>query len=464
MIHYDKRGLATTAKTQYAVDAFDAAVDEFLGQGREATVIVGRLERLDSEMVIGQCLRGYFMKLGSRLHLEVMALDCLSRAKILADDANEQERKHVDALSFWCAGDLRRTKATWEEILIDHPLDILAFRLAHNLHFFVGDLAAMRDSPTRIMARWSDAVPGYGYLLGCRAFALEESGYALAGEPFGRRAVEMNEADIWAGHAVAHCLEAMGRRIDGITWITAHSEAWRMRGPFANQVWWHRSLHYLELESYQDVLDAFDTEFWPAPSEDNTDITNATSILMRLVMLGVDVENRWETIAEVCAGRVGDCLRSFNDLHFLMGLAMSDRYEEAGCIVERMRGFADENARKGTTSALVARDVGVPIAEAILAYAKRDYQGVIERMLLVRQHMVPLGGSWAQRDVWVRMLIDAARRGGEFNLARALLAERVSEQPTSAPSWKIYGDVLERVGETTHAATARARATALLAA
>ena len=100
------------------------------------------------------------------------------------------------------------------------------------------------------------------------------------------------------------------------------------------------------------------------------------------------------------------------------------------------------------------------VAEAILAYAKGEYHDVIERMLSVRHHMVPLGGSWAQRDVWVGMLIDAACRGGQANLARALLAERVSEKPTSAPSWKIYGDALEQVGETSHAATARARAVA----
>ena len=105
----------------------------------------------------------------------------------------------------------------------------------------------------------------------------------------GRRAVEINESDVWAGHCVAHVLEGMGRRQDGIEWIDSHEEAWKKRGIFARHMWWHRALHYLELERFDDVLAAFDREYWPEPTEDNIDLTNASSMLMRLAMLGVDV-------------------------------------------------------------------------------------------------------------------------------------------------------------------------------
>lgn len=463
MLH-DKRALAITASNQEAVDAFDETVEEYLGNGREAAVVLGRLAKLDPDMIMGQVLRGYFMALPSRLHLVPETLDCLAKARALAPSATNRERKHVDALAAWCDGDLKRALAVWEDILLDDPHDILAFRLAHHLHFFIGDLPAMRASTARAMPRWSEDVPGYGYVLGCRAFALEENGDPVAGEPMGRRAVELNEQDIWAGHAVAHCLETLGRRHDGITWITAHADAWRKRGPFANHLWWHRSLHYLELDRHDDVLDAFDNEFWTEPSEDNTDIGNATSVLMRLSMLGVDVGDRWESVAGVCAGRVGDCLRPFNDLHFLMGTAMSGRLEQADGIVAAMRRFAEENAGKGVTTAEIARDAGLPVAEAIVAYARGDHARVVERMMGIRYHMVPLGGSWAQRDCWIRMLIDSARKDGQNGLARALLAERVSEYPVSAPSWRLYADALDKCGEAREADAARAKAATLMAA
>jgi hypothetical protein len=212
------------------------------------------------------------------------------------------------------------------------------------------------------------------------------------------------------------------------------------------------------------VLDAYDRQFWTEPSEDNIDIGNASSMLMRLAMLGIDVGERWNSIAQVCAGRVHDRLRPFNDLHFVMALAMAGRRAEAETIVASMNDFAATHREDRTSIAPVYRDAGIPVAEAILAYAARDYARVVAIMLDARYRMRPLGGSWAQRDVWVRMLLDAALKDGQSALARALLAERTAESPTSAPSWKLYAEALERCGAADDARAARAKAAALLAA
>ena len=81
-----------------------------------------------------------------------------------------------------------------------------------------------------------------------------------------------------------------------------------------------------------------------------------------------------------------------------------------------------------------------------------------------RYRMLPLGGSWAQRDVWVRLLIDAAVKDGQYAYARALLAERTTDCPTSIPSWRMYASALEACGENGEAKAARARVMDLLAA
>ena len=453
----DKRGLPMTASSQAAVDAFDACVDAFLASGRDAGLLLKGIAEVDPDMVMGQCLRGYFLRLPAQAHLTAQSPAALAKAESLAAQGTERERMHVRALAAWCAGDIRRTNRIWDDILLDHPHDILAMRLAHTMHFFLGDLARMSDSMARVMPRWSEDVPGYGFVLGCRAFSLEENSDFVPAEAFGRRAVEINENDIWAGHCVAHVLEAQGRRQDGIDWVDAHEDAWRKRGVFAHHMWWHRALHYLELERFDAVLDAYDRQFWAEPSAagvdrppsskdrrvtthasvDNIDITNASSMLMRLHMLEIDVGDRWDSVAKVCAGRVHDRLRPFNDLHFVMALAMAGRSGEAETLLASMRDFARTHRGDGTTIAEVYGDAGIPVAEAILAYAARDFARTVEIMLDARYRMLPLGGSWAQRDVWVRMLIDAALRDGQDSLARALLAERTAANPESAPSWKL---------------------------
>lgn len=129
-----------------------------------------------------------------------------------------------------------------------------------------------------------------------------------------------------------------------------------------------------------------------------------------------------------------------------------------------MRAFAEANRGDATvTRADIYRDAGIPVAEAILAYADKDYGRVVDIMGDARYRMRPLGGSWAQRDCWVRMFVDAAVRDGQDGLVRALLAERTAANPTSAPSWRAYGDVLQRLGATPDAARAHAQAESLLA-
>jgi tetratricopeptide (TPR) repeat protein len=316
----------------------------------------------------------------------------------------------------------------------------------------------------RVMPHWSDGVPGYGFVLGCRGFSHEENSEFEPAERLGRRAVEINENDIWAGHCVAHVLEAQGRRREGIAWVDEHEEAWKKRGVFAHHMWWHRALHYLELERFDDVMVAYDRQFWAEPSEDNIDIGNASSMLMRLAMLGIDVGGRWGSIAKVCAGRVEGRLRPFNDLHFVMALAMAGRRAEAEAILASMKDFAAAYGDDDNVSlAPIYHDAAIPVAEAILAYAAGDYARTVAIMQEARYGMLPVGGSWAQRDVWLRMLIDAAMKDGRNALARALLAERTAECPTSAPSWKLYATALDRCGAADAARTARDKAAALLA-
>lgn len=463
-MYYDKRGLAYTASSQTAVDAFDDSVDEFLASGRDTGRLLKRIGEVDPDMIMGQVLRGYFYKLPALPHLSAMSGDALAAAEALAPGATDRECKHVAALAAWCHGDIRSMNAIWETILVDHPHDIMALRIAHTMHFFLGDLAHMRDSMARVMPRWNVSVPGYGYVLGCRAFSLEENHDFAQAEPMGKLAVEINEDDVWAGHCVAHVLEGMGRRKEGIEWVDAHEEAWKKRGTFAHHMWWHRALHYLEYEQFDAVLDAFDNQFWTGPSEDNTDIGNGSSMLMRFDLLGIDVGDRWQPIAEICAKRIDTRLRPFNDLHYIMALTMAGRRADAEAMLASMRDFAAANADKGVTLAAVYRESAIPVAKAILAHGAKDYAKVVEIMMPARYRMLPLGGSWAQRDVWERMLIHAVIKDGQHSLARVLLAERTDMAPTSGPSWNMYADALDANGELEEARTARAKATELLAA
>uniref|UniRef100_UPI0019547FED hypothetical protein n=1 Tax=Enterobacter hormaechei TaxID=158836 RepID=UPI0019547FED len=88
--------------------------------------------------------------------------------------------------------------------LDDSPRDLLAFKLSHALRFMGGDRAGMLAASTRFERRWSAATPGFGFVLGCHAFAIEETGDYATAERLGRRAVEIEPDDAWGIHAVSH--------------------------------------------------------------------------------------------------------------------------------------------------------------------------------------------------------------------------------------------------------------------
>ena len=91
-------------------------------------------------------------------------------------------------------------------------------------------------------AGWSEDIPGYASILACRCFAQEEAGNYLAAEPSGRRAMELDPADLWAAHAVAHVMESQGRRSEGIEWLATLAPNWEGSHNLQHHLWWHCAL------------------------------------------------------------------------------------------------------------------------------------------------------------------------------------------------------------------------------
>lgn len=52
----------------------------------------------------------------------------------------------------------------WEDILVEHPLDVLALKFAHDTYFYLGNSCQIRDSIARVLPQWKPTVPLYGYL------------------------------------------------------------------------------------------------------------------------------------------------------------------------------------------------------------------------------------------------------------------------------------------------------------
>jgi tetratricopeptide (TPR) repeat protein len=459
-MHTDRRGLPLTAISADAAARYDGVMDGYLAFSRDTGAYLKDALAADPTMPMALCTRGYFFKLFCSPAFEARAA---KSSQDVADavarrGATERERLHAAALAAWCAGEFEQAAALLEDILLDHPRDILAHKIAHFLYFYLGDAERMRDSIARTLHAWDERVPGYGYVLGMHAFGLEETGAYRAAEATGRRAVDINPGDIWAVHAVAHVMEMQGRHRDGVAWTLSGETAWEGCNNFAFHVWWHRALFLLELGQYDDVLALYDRRIRAEPTEEYLDMVNAAALLWRLEDEGVAVGNRWAELGERAEKRRDDRLLAFVDAHFAMALAASGRTESARAMPASMATAA------AGTEAPVFREIGRPLCEAIIAYRAGAHDRVVDLLLPIRYGIRRLGGSHAQRDLFARMLIESAIAAGRLKLARALLAERTAQKPNSPWSWRSAARVHDGLGEPDEATRARARAVSCLGA
>ena len=428
----DRRGLPVTAEHAEAVAHLDAAIESFCGLRRDPGEHLKLALGVEPDLLMGHVLRGYFALLFAKRELVPRGVQAAEKAAAIVARASAapRERLHLKALRHWSEGRLREAAAALEAVLADHPRDLLAARIAQYLYFYMGMSDAMRDSIGRILPAWDRAVPGCGFVLGCHAFALEETGDYAAAEKAGRDAIGHNHADVWAAHAVAHVCEMQNRVADGIAWLDALQRGWDDINNFIYHVHWHRCLFLLELEHYDEVLERYDREVRAESTDEHLDISNAVALLWRLEQLGVDVGDRWGELAVQSRRHVDDHALVFPDVHYVMALAATA--DDAG-LDAWLRSARNYAATSREHEAAVMAEIGLPLAEAVVAHRRGDWSRVVVTLLPVRHAIVRIGGSHAQRDLFQRLLIDAGLRAGRADVAASLLPERARRR--SSDGW-----------------------------
>jgi hypothetical protein len=226
---------------------------------------------------------------------------------------------------------------------------------------------------------------------------------------------------------VAHVLEVQGRTEDGIAWMTANPEAWSRDSFFAVHNWWHLALYHLDREEMDEVFGLFDGPIFGARSNVALDLIDASALLWRLKLRDVEVGDRWKAVADNWSNLVPAGLYAFNDLHAAMAFIGAGRPGALGDVLE-----AQAKAMQGTgDNAVFTREVGRPATLAFKAFADGDYAECVALLQAVIPIANRFGGSHAQRDLLDLTLVEAALRGGDRSLARALAAERSQAKPNS---------------------------------
>ena len=165
-------------------------------------------------------------------------------------------------------------------------------------------------------------------------------------------------------------------------------------------------------------------------------LIDASALLWRLDLRGIDVGDRWQSVAHNWAalGEAGAGFYAFSDIHAVLALIRGGETDRLAATFDAM-----ERAAAGPgDNATFTRDVGLPVSRAFKAFADGDFKRTAELLLRVLPDAYRFGGSHAQRDLLDLTLIEAAFRAGDASLARALTAERRLAKPASPASEALF--------------------------
>ena len=454
----DSRGLPITCSNAEALEIYDSALTDLWNYRMAAPkVLKGALE-LAPDFPMALIVRGYVMSMLESVVVRPKMLASVEAARAaLPSDAN-REHMHANALECLASGDINGACMNWENILAEHPHDLLALKMHHHTAFWTGRAYAIRNTVTGVFDAWDESIPGYSFVLAMMCFAFEECGDYAQAEPFGRRAIEMNGDDLWAIHSVAHVLEMQGRLDEGIALIDRDPAEWADRNPFQGHNWWHLALFALEKADYDLVLKTYDEKIITSNTEFFLDIQNGASLLKRLELLGVNVGDRWDGLAVYAEQQIGDHVLSFTDLHSFMTLAAMDKRDVMSKYMSSLKGFGTS---EGNYCASITESLVIPICEGLAAFESGDFELAVEKLWPLRDQWAGIGGSHAQRDIFTQILIESTINAGQYQRARTLLSQRLTIRSNSVGSWQKYAQVLTELGLTDKAAEAENRAKAI---
>jgi tetratricopeptide (TPR) repeat protein len=321
---------------------------------------------------------------------------------------NDRERMHLSAALDWAEGRFIEGTARYARIAQEHPRDLAALQYAHAGCFFTGMQHELRDWPLQGLRAFTPGEDGYAVIQGMAAFGFEECGDYAKAEAFGRAAVENDPRDGWAVHAVAHVHEMRGDTDAGIPWLAENAHHWAPDSGFAYHLWWHLALLHLDRGDNAKALALYDEKVRPDPQAQIVlEWVDASALLWRLRLEGVDTGDRFTKLAAAVERAAEDAIYAFNDLHVIMAFLGAGRGQDVERVLKAMRQACRDTGDNGA----VTRTVGLPLAEAFVAFDAGRYGECLEKIVSVRGIAQRFGGSHAQRDILTLTALHAAIRG-----------------------------------------------------
>ena len=411
-MRHDRLGNAVSGSAQ-AVALFDDAVDRSLRHDGGVADAARAATQADPSFAAAHAV----LALADPVRSDAP----LSRAKALAQrSGTDYERSFVAFI------DVLLGRGMWAALQpgIDHarahPRDLLG----------VGLVGTMVERSTRVDVH--DAVLAvyepsrrelgdHPYLLCMVGFVVQEQGRFAEAGAMASRALQQQPTSVTAAHLLAHVRYETADHAGGLAWLDGFRAGMHPHGDYVHHLGWHAALHTLALGETERTLQRLG-DLAVARADDARHVIDTGTLMMRCRLQGLSAPDDDPTDGRTVppAAWLTEMPSMYLGFHAAVGLAVARRSHD-------LRALAH------TCPAMVCPGAGellAPLALALADYVDGAFAGAADALAALRPTMYRWGGSRAQREVVEDMLIDAAIRGGRFQLATRVLTERVERRPS----------------------------------
>ena len=177
----------------------------------------------------------------------------------------------------------------------------------------------------------------------------------------------------------------------------------------------------------ESALATYDAQIANARAAGLSVLADASAFLWRLQLRNIDVDGRWQLLADRWETRTLAGARPFYVVHAMMAFAAAGRSLAAARVFEALPPADSSDVSVSVPEEALA----LPFCEALLAFTHTDYGACVEWLTRVRNIAHRCGGSLAQCDLIHLTFTEAALRARKARLAHALVAERAAKKPGS---------------------------------
>ena len=454
----DAWGLPLSTSNE-AADAYRLGVDRMLSYTLGVDEALERAIELDPGFALAHSQLGLFYLFrgqGKR------AAELANQAHELADGATPREQRHVAILGATARGKGSQAPALINEHLGETPRDAPILMQWFGANFYGGGV----EKRERMLDRFDSLAPAYGddwWFLSWHAFANHEMDQLDRARELVQRSLDLRRQNGQAAHAMSHVFFEEHDLTGGAgflgDWLTDFPE----RAGFFRHLTWHQALFLLANGRRSDALALHDETIRPGADEHGDalgGVADAASLLWRCRLHdsvggnGGDHPD-WRAIADLADSAFPRPGTAWVDVHRALALAALGDQIGLGNLLDGLKQAAD---RGHTTAGTVV----APVVEALSAFGQGDYESAANGLAAVRDLLVTLGGSNAQRDVFEETLVEARLRAGQTEQAMQLLQERLDRGATARDLFR-WGRAQTAKGELEEAKTAFRRAAQLWA-